>query len=802
MAFDRSKFIPRFIEDANDHLRAMNQGLVALVETPSDLSLVGAVFRAAHTIKGSSRMMKLIHISDMAHVLEDVLDGLRKEKIAYSGAISTVLFEGMDTLSKMMEYLSQGEEKEAPKRVITLLKQAAQGELEDQGVGKEQKNNGQEKDLINSDQPRVIEKIKIENKTNISVILPPPPCPEPETYSVSDDCSEPEVVAVTNCAGASQPFLEKIETSDKAVGKIEETIRVDVDKLDALINLMGEVVSTHKKIETHARQIHGLFMEVDDFQALVEQKKQDYKLEHAHGHSFDLFFDSLYDRIKLLNQGIHDYLGQFQPLMTQMQERSLDLRMVPLSTVFDTLHMVVRDLCRDSEKTVSLEITGGDTEMDKKMTEHLKDPLLHMIRNCIDHGMEAQEVRLKDGKPSHGTIRIAACIDGGRVYIILADDGGGIPVDKVAQKALARGLVTESVLKDMDPSQVAQLIFHPGLSTADIITDISGRGVGMDVVRQNIENALNGTISVDTIPGQGTTFHIRLPETIAIIHVFLVNLNSLCYAIPASHVAEIVSIPGNEIFNVQDKAVLRLRGELVPVVPMADVLGHPPLPDATDIQDETSLLILVSGQGEDRLGMIIDSLISEEEQVVKPLPLHMRGMALVTGAILSDTHGIILVLHMLHMVEQAKKIQKTNAPSFQEAHAHEISQPRILVVDDSITTREIEKLILESHGYEVTLATDGVDGLKKASEFAYDLIVSDVDMPGLDGFAMTAKLRSTAMHAHTPIIIVTVRDSQADMRKGITSGANAYIVKGDLDKNNLLETIENLLGISKRIVKD
>jgi len=838
MAFDRSKFIPRFIEDANDHLHAMNQGLVALVETPSDSSLVDAVFRAAHTIKGSSRMMKLIHISDMAHVLEDVLDGLRKEKIAYSNAISTVLFEGMDALSKMMESLSQGEENEAPKGITALLKQAAQGELEVQEVGEKQIPPGQELDLMDTDNSRLTDKIETKEEMSAPVISPesqtspaketspesepsPTPAlspeleaapdlknyPTPEINSESETCSEAEIFTekdidieaearpLTNFTESSQPVLEKVETSDKTPVKIEETIRVDVNKLDALINLMGEVVSTHKKVETHARHIHGLFLELDDFQSAVEQKKQALNYDHPQANSLEAFFDSFHSRIKQLNQGIHEYLGHFQPLMTQMQERSLDLRMVPLSTIFDGLHMVVRDLCRDSEKTVFLKITGGDTEMDKKMTEHLKDPLLHMVRNCIDHGMEAKEVRLEAGKPAHGTIKIAAGIDGGRVHIRIVDDGGGIPMDKVVRKALSRGLVTQSVLKDMTPSQMAQLIFNPGLSTADIITDISGRGVGMDVVRENIENTLNGVITVDTLPGQGTTFHIVLPETIAIIHVFLVTLNSICYAIPASHVTEIVSIPGNEILNAQDKAVLRLRGDLVPVVSMGDVLGHAPLPDAIDIKDERSLLILISGQGEDRLGMIIDSLLSEEEQVVKPFPPHMQGMHLVTGAILSDTHGIILVLHMLQMVEQAKKLQKPDASFFQNAPSHDVSPPRILVVDDSITTREIEKSILESHGYEVTLAMDGVDGFKKASEFAYDLIVSDVDMPNLDGFAMTKKIRSTDMHAHTPIIIVTARDSQVDMRKGITSGANAYIVKGDFDKNNLLETIENLLGM-------
>ncbi|SMC61086.1 two-component system, chemotaxis family, sensor kinase CheA/two-component system, chemotaxis family, sensor histidine kinase and response regulator WspE [Desulfocicer vacuolatum DSM 3385] len=766
MAFDRSKFIPRFIEDANDHLRAMNRGLVSLVENPSDSSLVDAVFRAAHTIKGSSRMMKLIHISEMAHVLEDVLDGLRKKNIAYSHTVSTVLFDGMDTLSKMMTSLSQGEETEPPKKIMALLKQAAQGELEDQVDQEDQEN-----------------------------------CPDPKIDSEIEDSLSPDTGAVVRTdtdvqkddGNVSRDSLKKNEISGTAMGAVEETIRVDVNKLDALINLMGEVVSTHKKAETHARQLHDLFLTVDDFKPFFEKKEQIHDEENSH--AFEKFFHSLHDRLKQLDRKMQGYLGQFHPLMGQMQERSLELRMVPLSTVFDTLHMVVRDLCRHSEKTVSLEVSGGDTEMDKKMTEHLKDPLLHMVRNCIDHGVEPEAVRLKAGKPPHGTISIGAGIEGGRVCISVADDGGGILVDKVAEKALSRGIVTESSLKEMKPLQVAQLIFNPGLSTAEIITDISGRGVGMDVVRQNIENILNGTITVETTPGRGTVFHIRLPETIAIIHVFIVTLNSVCYAIPASHVTEIVSIPANEIFKAQEKDVLRLRGELVPVVSMGEVLGHAPFSHGVDIRKETSVLILISGQKEDRLGMIIDSLLSEEEQVVKPLPLHMRGLHLVTGAILSDSHGIILVLHMLHMVEQAKKIHSPVTASSEKEHDPERFPPHILVVDDAVTTREIEKSILESHGYKVTVAIDGVDGFKKAGEFAYDLIVSDVDMPRLDGFAMTEKIRAIDMHAHTPIVIVTARDSQSDMKKGISSGANAYIVKGDFDKNNLLETIENLLGL-------
>ncbi|MCP4117680.1 MAG: hybrid sensor histidine kinase/response regulator [Desulfobacteraceae bacterium] len=766
MAFDRSKFIQRFIEDSGDHLREMNKGLIALADTPSDPAVMDAVFRAAHTIKGSSRMMKLIHISDMAHLLEDVLDGLRKKKLPYSNAISNVLFEGMDTLSRMMEALSRGDETAGPNGIIKQLKRAAGGDLPEDA-----KNNDPPEDVLAPG------KGESESPANEARDIPghgegPAPDKQPEKESTGE------------------PLLEKADSGKEKNSKKQETIRVMVEKLDGLINLMGEVVSTHKTVESHARRLSELFLAVGDFQTLLERNKTGTGPE-----DFEKRFAPIYAMINTLNQGIHDYLGVFAPLMSQLQTRSLEMRMLPLSTIFDSLHMVVRDLCRGSGKKVFLEVTGGETEMDKKMMEQLKDPLIHMVRNCIDHGMEAEDLRVKAGKPSHGTIRISAAMDGGSVHIVIADDGGGIPVDRVAQKALTRGIITESALGEMGPSDVIQLIFHPGLSTAETITDISGRGVGMDVVRQNIENDLNGAISVDTTPGLGSTFHILLPETLAIIHVFIVTLESVLYAVPASHVTEIVKVPGNKIINAQGKAVLRLRGELVPVVPMGDVLGCPPRDGK--LRESPFLLILISGQGEERLGMVIDTLVSEEEQVVKPLPLHMRGVELVTGTIISDTHGIILVLHMIHMIEQAKKIDKTGEwlfQDFQDFQDRETMRPHLLVVDDSVTTREIEKSILESNGYKVTLAQDGVDGLNRAMEFAYDLIVSDVDMPGLTGFAMIEKIRSTTIHAHTPIVLISARDSRKDMQKGIEAGASAYIVKGDFDKNNLLETIDNLLG--------
>ena len=686
MAFDRSKFMHRFIEDAKDHLAAMNQGLLTLADTPSDTTL-DAVFRAAHTIKGSSRMMKLLHISDMAHGLEDVLDAVRKGLIVFSNPVSQVLFDGMDTLSHMVQALSQGEEGPGPKEMLHRLKQAAEGRLPAHGAPEEDLPPEQSQATNREKGPGTGD-----TRTDplVASADPPPVTAAPPVSEMTSPAKAGATRQPDGDPGSCEPPCPRADAASDARGKTE-TIRVNLDRLDALINLMGEVVSTHKTVEGMARDLADISFSARNFNRVLSDAGAGTTSRNRHLPALlsDAFHD-IHKAIDALNRNLKDHLGRFSPLMTQLQSRSLEMRMVPLSGFLDSLHLVVRDLCRSSGKAVDLEISGGEIEMDKKMMERLKDPLLHMVRNSLDHGVETAAERRHAGKPLQGTLSIAAAMDGGRILLTVSDDGRGIDGAAVAARARERGLVSPAELDEMDPARVLELIFEPGLSTAEIITDLSGRGVGMDVVRQNIEGDLNGTISVGSTPGQGTVFHIRLPETIAVVHLLMVTCGRCRYAVPAAHVSEIVKVPGRDILDVQGRAAVRLRGELLPVISMRAVLEGGDGGEM-DFMAAEALLLLVTGQGTERLGMVVDTLEDEQERVVKPLPPHLGRLPLVSGAVISDSHNVIPVLHMMHLAAHAGKMHTAGTLGTKDAPATLTPSARqdagtspfhLLVVDD------------------------------------------------------------------------------------------------------------------------
>lgn len=756
MAFDHSKFLARFVEEAREHCSRISEGLLNLEKTPGDAETLNGLFRSAHTIKGSSRMMKLSGVTELAHKMEDVLDAVRGGKISLAAHVSDALFRGVDALTAMLERITAGDtSQDAPDQLCEELGRAASG-LADEGA--------------------------------------PVAAPEPATAAVEKkevavapaekfEKPAPVVVPAMVTPAAAVP-VEPAPQAAPARKRQVDYLRVDAAKLDDLIRLMGEIVSEHGRFRRHIGRLRDIERASERHLSAVAEHLASGAADH----------DSLLEAGAALQLSLRQAVRSMSDasllqdhLVGDLQETSLRMRMQPLSTVFDPLRRTVRDLAHEHGKDIDFVVDGGDTELDRKIIDRIGDSLLHMIRNSLDHGVESSSERNAAGKDPKGTISLSAFYDSGCVTIALGDDGRGLSVDRIREKALAKRLYEPDIIAGMSRAELLNLIFMPGFSTSAIITDLSGRGVGMDVVRKSIVDELRGTIAIDTREGGGTTFYLRLPPNLAVFPLFFLSVQGKVCALPATSLVEMLTVPRSEIIEIVNKRAIRLREQIIPVEKLSALLR---LAGEGGAEGSEALLVIIR-DGEEKLGLEVDEIIAREEMVVKPLPPHLQRLRMVSGVTIGERDSIINVLHVPELIKQAKEIAE---PGRLRTADRDDRTTTVLVVDDSINTREIEKSILEAYGYTVVTAEDGLDALEKTQAASYDLVITDVEMPRMDGFTFTERLRADDRYRHVPVIIVTSREKDEDKRRGIKVGANAYIVKGAFDQSNLIETVRSLIG--------
>ncbi|MTJ83488.1 MAG: hybrid sensor histidine kinase/response regulator [Telmatospirillum sp.] len=721
MALDVKRFIARFVEESRDHLRRLDEGLTVLAGNPADGETVNALFRSAHTVKGSARMLKLMAIADLAHRTEDILGALRDGVLLFDGDLRRLLQRAVDAVAAQVEAVAEGREPAAAGPDLI----AALGEVLQPGPG----------------------------AGSPAGETPSAPASGGDTAAPAAALPEPAPAAAT----AEPPSVETPEIRLKS----SETVRVPLVRLDELIRLMGEVVSSHARLRQRLVDIRQIGRRMTDGPAVPQ---------------ITGFIRDLRDDVSIQER-----------LMEELHAKALVMRMLPLAVVLDPAARLIRDLGRSLDKDVDCVVTGTEIELDRQLIDGLGDPILHILRNAVDHGIESPDQRIAAGKPRHGTIRIEARQDGGWVVIGIADDGRGLAIADIRDKALRKGLITAAQAGAMSESELIDLIFAPGFSTSSIITEISGRGVGMDVVKRTIVDEMQGVISIDTEPGRGTTFMLRLPLSLAVMRVLLVSAGGESFGFTGQYVAQLIEVPAGRLLLAAGREAVVLDNEFVPVVPLASLLG---------LQDqgkrrETVLLVVVSVRN-GKLALAVDDLLDERDMVIKPLPAHLRHLPLVAGMVMDGRNRLISILHTPALLSLAARARDGAVRVASDETA--LKGAHILVVDDSLNTREIEKDVLEAHGYVVTLAEDGRDGLAKAQSEAFDAILTDVEMPHMDGFSLTAALRQDERYRDTPIIIVTSRQKEEDKRRGIEVGADAYIVKGDFDQNSLVDTLHSLLG--------
>lgn len=749
------ELLAAFQVEAEEHMQVMSEGLLALERTtaPQDRQpLLERVFREAHSLKGAARAVNLADVENVCQALETVFAAWKRQGAAPDAA-------AFDTIH----------------HAVTLIADL----LSPSGV---------------PDKHRLLEITQ-----RLSAVVTPSAPP-----AVTD--RRPE-------APPTPPDQSVAEDRPVAVERrpASETVRIATDKLDTLLLQTEEMLMvklTAAQRTTELREAEASLEQWGKEWAKVlpelRQLRQELEKGRAPQHEAvpslrlldflewnQVYFRSLEGTVLSLTRAAERDRRDVGGKIDNLLENTKKLLMLPFSTLLGTFPKMVRDLSRDQGKDVQLSIEGGDVEMDKRILESLKDPLVHLLRNSVDHGIEVPDERARLGKPPQATVSIAVTqTSGNEVQVLVSDDGGGIDTARVKASAVKHGAVSAKEAEALSEAEALALIFQSEVSTSPIVTEISGRGLGMAIVREKVEEA-GGRITLDTELHRGTSFRIILPLTRATFKGILVEAAGETFVIPTANVERADRIKADDVRTVENIETVLLEGRVIPLVRLSDVLELPRTDDAGDGEYSP---VIVLGAAEKRIAFRVHAILNEQEVLVKSLGKPLLRVRNVSGATVLGSGRPVPILNALDLMKSAARIGASpgRVPAAPEG-ARPNQKMSLLIAEDSITSRMLLKNILESAGYQVTTAVDGLDALTTFRTQAFDLVVSDVDMPRMSGFELTAKIREHPARGQTPIILVTARDTREDKERGIDVGASAYLVKSSFDQSNLLEAIRRLI---------
>jgi two-component system chemotaxis sensor kinase CheA len=500
-------------------------------------------------------------------------------------------------------------------------------------------------------------------------------------------------------------------------------------------------------------------------------------------------FDSL---ARHSRAGAHTRLHRtwtLQQLGSRVYRDACRARVVPAGSVFDAFGSMVRELARGEGKDVEFQFRGHEVEADRLVLQRLKDPVMHLLRNAVSHGVEPPGERAAAGKRRTGSVELRVAARGSRLRITVQDDGRGIDTTRVAEVAVSNGLISEAEAAARPPQELARLILRPGLSTAPAVSRLSGRGMGMSVVQEQV-TALGGEVLLRQEPGRGTAVTLAVPLSISTHHVLLVASGKHTFALPAYAVGRLCRVRTENIETVEGTEAVRIEGRALRLARLADIIENPGAAPARENGAAAPVVVLRSGEGE--VGLVVDEFIDEREAVVKDTGLSVSQAGMSAGAVMLDGGGVAVVLNPAALMARFRKGVRSPGLKADAAEAAK-PKPKVLVVDDSITTRSLEKSILEAHGYDVRVAVDGVEALAALQAQPADLVITDVMMPRMDGFQLLEQIKKDARLAGTPVIVVTSLERPEEQERGLSLGADAYIVKRKFDQRELLNTVRQIL---------
>ncbi|MCX6052019.1 MAG: response regulator [Campylobacterales bacterium] len=765
-----------FLVESFELIEQLDQDLVELESRPDDLELLNGIFRVAHTIKGASSFLNFDVLTHLTHHMEDVLNKARHGDLAITAEVMDVVLESIDLMKSLLsiirdtssdagievgdcvvrlDIISGGKgDVQTPVAVAPAAKVVEEVVEEEVYSSDEPDYDNMDADEVEAEIERLLQERQNQDKAKRAAKIaagesvpeaPPEPMDEAEAKPAPKATPAPAPVPVAPRATPSRATesddAKAAAPATRAPAVVEQTIRVDVKRLDHLMNLIGELVLAKNRL---------MKINVD-----VEERYEG-----------EAFLEELNQVVSIVSL-----------VTTDLQIAVMKTRMLPIGKVFNKFPRMIRDLSRELNKKIELEISGEETELDKSIVEEIGDPLVHIIRNSCDHGVEIPSIRVAAGKTESGTITLKAYNEGNAIVIQIDDDGKGLDPEMLKNKSVEKGIITDAEADLMSSKEAFALIFKPGFSTAAAVTSVSGRGVGMDVVKTNIEK-LNGIIDIESELGVGTSMKLKIPLTLAIIQALLVGVQEEHYAIPLASVLETVRISKDEIYTVENRSVMRLRDDVLSLVHIGDIFEVERILDSSE-----HAYVVVLGLGSSKLGLIVDTLVGQEEIVIKSMGDYLKGIEGIAGATIRGDGGVTLIVDVAALMQMARgvkaKAMVEESSSSSKKEKTRASDYKVMIVDDSKTDRMIMRKALEPLGVTIVEAGDGQEALNtlKQGDHNFDAMLIDIEMPRMDGYTLAGEIKKYNKYKNLPLIAVTSRTGKSDRMRGVESGMIEYITK-------------------------
>jgi two-component system chemotaxis sensor kinase CheA len=751
-----------FMIEAAEHRQTIITGLLELEkdhDKENRQGLVEVTFREIHSLKGAARAVNLLDIERLCQGMESVFSLLKQQSILISKKFFDTIYSAIDLLDQYLADLSSHQKSVNPERLVNILKDVqALCKGSDSGIKtmKEPSDSGQYVPLK-------------------SVVTP-------ATYKPVGSNDTTEIDNTANPVTLSQPKEIVLQFAEHNaapidIGGSKDTVRISTSKLTELLIQAEELITSKSMIGYDLRELNRI----------GQQTKNKYKGFNGN----DNQINTINDDIQVLTKNMDQHYRIFSRTVDDLLFNIKNVLLLPFSSGLDWLPKFVRDLSKDLKKEVCFSIQGDEMEIDRRILEKIKDPLIHLFRNCIDHGIETPEQRLMNHKSPTGNLSFIITRQNNReVTLTIRDDGAGINREKVIQASIKAGIITREKVLNMSDKEVLNLIFHSGVSTSPFITDLSGHGLGLAIVAESV-TLLGGSISVDTLESKGTTFTIRLPITLLTFRGILIRIGEHHFVVPTKSVERVIRIKSLDIKTIENKETINFNGLVIGVTWLSKVLELSSKITRNNKNEIFHALILNVGQ--QRMAFVVDAILDEQEGIIKTLGSQLVNVRNVSGATLLGNGRIVPILNASEVIDASINLPSLSFENtdFKDAESNKLKT--ILVVDDSITSRSLIRNIVESAGYLVKTAVDGLEAYSLLQEENFDLIVSDIEMPRMNGFELTSEIRKDKNYSELPVILVTALELPSDKQRGMECGANAYIVKSSFEQSNLIDAINRLI---------